>query len=100
MNRCHRAIRPGVMLALVLAFASAAQAATYYVNAGHDRAANANAGTQAAPWKTIQHAASKARPGDVVIVEPGEYDEAITFKTSGTEDQPVTFRAEPARKVV
>jgi len=87
-----------VTVLAALAFAAIAPAATYYVNGSHNRAADRNPGTQAAPWKTIAHAASTAKPGDVVIVLPGQYDEAVTLKTSGTQDKPITFRAGPTRK--
>ena len=50
-----------------------------------------NAGTAQAPFATIAHAASKARPGDVVKIAPGLYREQITFRKSGTKNAPITF---------
>ena len=53
----------------------------YYVaTTGSD----ANAGTQAAPFRTIKKAASVVKPGTTVHVAPGTYAETITSKVSGT----------------
>ncbi len=54
---------------------------------------DANPGTTGAPWRTLQHAADVAQPGDTVCVEAGTYveEEGVTFTTSGTVDQPITF---------
>jgi hypothetical protein len=45
---------------------------------------NTNAGTQAAPFKTIQKAASVATPGTTIHVAPGTYAETITSSINGT----------------
>jgi hypothetical protein len=53
---------------------------TYYVSvSGNDT----NAGTLAAPWRTIQHAANTVRAGDTVQVRAGTYNEIVTMVTSG-----------------
>lgn len=65
--------------------------ATYYVApppAGDD----ANAGTLASPWATLQHAADMVLPGDTVLVRAGAYAGAH-FTTSGTAAQPIVVRA-------
>ena len=36
-------------------------------------------GKKETPWRTIQYAASNIKPGDVVIVGDGEYDERVTI---------------------
>ena len=53
---------------------------TYYVSTGGN---DTNAGTLAAPWRTIQHAANTVKAGDTVQVEGGTYNEIVTMKTSG-----------------
>lgn len=75
-----------VLLALV---SVSADAATYYVApppTGNDM----NAGTQAAPFATIQKAATVANAGDTVIVAPGVYVGAKLTK-SGTAELPIVF---------
>ncbi len=64
---------------------------TYYVApppAGDD----ANPGTLASPWATLQHAADTVQPGDSVLVRAGSYAGAH-FTTSGTAAQPIVVRA-------
>ena len=59
--------------ALLLPLASI-QATEFHVSTlGNDT----NAGTQAAPLRTIQHAADLAQPGDVITVHEGVYRERI-----------------------
>ena len=61
---------------------------TYYVSpTGND----SNPGTNAAPWLTIQHAASTVAAGSTVYVEPGTYNESINVTVSGTSSAPITF---------
>ncbi len=53
----------------------------YYVSvSGND----ANAGTQAAPWRHIQYAMDLVGPGSTVYVMGGVYNETVTFRRSGT----------------
>ncbi|MAQ18986.1 MAG: hypothetical protein CMN30_29835 [Sandaracinus sp.] len=79
----------GVLLAL--APASAFAQTTYHVATDGDDGA---AGTEAAPWATLQQAASTVGPGDTVVVHPGNY-RGMDIRTSGTAEAPITFRAEP-----
>ena len=52
----------------------------YYVStSGNDT----NSGTQSSPWRHINHAASKAQPGDTVNVAAGIYNEIVTIPNSG-----------------
>ncbi len=84
---------------LALAFvmcASSAFSATYYVDG--TRGSDSNAGTSAAPWKTMQYAGSsdnnRLNAGDTVIVRAGTYNaterggiffrkDGITYKADG-----------------
>ncbi len=51
--------------------ANAASAATYYVaTTGND----ANSGTLASPWRTIQKAANTMSAGDTVLIRGGTYN--------------------------
>jgi hypothetical protein len=66
---------------------------TYYVStSGNDT----NAGTLAAPWRTIQHAANTVKAGDAVQVRAGTYNEIVTMQTSGNSTSGyITFRNYP-----
>ena len=66
-------------------------AAEYYVSpTGNDTAA----GTSAAPWKTLQHAADIVGPGDRVTARAGNYA-GFYLDTSGTAAAPIEFDADP-----
>jgi uncharacterized protein YjdB len=77
----------------VTAAAPGCAAACRYVDpAGND----ANAGTRTAPWRTIQHAADVANPGDTVIVNNGVYSggaNVVLITRSGTAAAWLVFRA-------
>ncbi len=61
---------------------------------------DANPGTQAAPLRTIQHAAQLAQPGDVITVHEGVYRERITPPRGGESDQKrIVYQAAPGEKV-
>ncbi len=62
---------------------------------------DANPGTEAAPWATIQHAADHLRPGETVYVHGGLYAEAVEITRSGSaEAGPITFAAYPGEQPV
>ncbi|MDH6461540.1 hypothetical protein M2302_001710 [Micromonospora sp. A200] len=50
-------------------------------------------GSAEKPFCTISEAAAVAGPGQTVLVQPGDYQETVTFTRSGTEAAPITFRA-------
>ena len=52
------------------------------------------AGTSAAPWKTLQHAANVVGPGDSVTARVGNYV-GFDLDTSGTAAAPIEFDADP-----
>jgi len=43
--------------------------------------------------QTIQAAIEQAKPGDTVVVKPGNYPEIVTIKTSGEPGKPITLKA-------
>jgi uncharacterized protein YjdB len=66
----------------------------HYVDAASGN--DGNAGTSAAPWRTIQHAADVTNPGDTVIVNDGVYTgggNVVTISRSGTAAGWLVFRA-------
>jgi len=86
---------PTALCALTL-FSSAlgARAATLVVDAKAPAASDANPGTRALPFQTIQAAADKARAGDTVLVRAGLYRESVTLRQSGTPAAPITLKSE------
>ena len=79
-----------LLVSLVLTVASSAFAATYYVATNGD---DGWPGTQAQPWRTIQHAVDTIAPGDTIIVKPGAYA-GCRIELSGTSGAPKTLMAE------
>lgn len=72
----------------------------YYVSQqdGND----GNSGTEDSPFKTINHAAQIAEPGDTVIVKKGVYRECVRPAKGGTdEENRITYMAEePGQAVI
>src|SRR5215475_1879603 len=70
----------------------------FYVSiAGSD----SNPGTQASPWRTVQHAADTARAGSTVNVRGGVYEEIVSINASGNaSDGFITFRSYPGETAI
>jgi alpha-N-arabinofuranosidase len=59
-----------------------------------------NTGTTSAPFRTIQHAADLAQPGDVITVHEGTYRERINPPRGGESDaKRIVYQAEAGKKV-
>ena len=88
----HLRLFGGAVSSLLLGI-NLASAATYYVaTTGSD----SNSGTQAAPWRTIQHAATSVVAGDTINIRAGVYNEAVTPTVSGSAAAgSVTFQSYP-----
>jgi len=71
---------------------------TYHVaTTGSDTAA----GTEQAPFRTINHAAQVALPGDTVLVHEGTYREWVQPKNAGlSENRRITYAAAPGEHAV
>jgi parallel beta-helix repeat protein len=54
---------------------------------------DANDGTSAAPWRTLQHAADLVNPGDTIIVRAGNYT-GFYLDRDGTPADRIAFQAE------
>ena len=80
-----------VMLIACVSGAFGQPNSTFYVStSGND----SNPGTQAAPWRTVQHAADTVRAGSIVNVRGGVYEELVSIKASGNAtDGFITFRS-------
>jgi hypothetical protein len=70
---------------------------TYYVATN---GSDGNPGTLAAPWLTIQHAATTATAGATVYVMGGVYNQIVTFPNSGTLGSPITFQSYPGQTAI
>jgi len=71
---------------------------SFYVSSSGD---DANPGTQAKPWRTVQHAADAARAGSTVNVRGGIYGERVSINVSGNaSDGFITFRSYPGETAV
>src|SRR5215472_10962291 len=69
----------------------------YVATTGND----SNAGTQASPWRTVQHAADTALAGSTVNVRGGVYEELVNINRSGNaSDGFITFRSYPGETAV
>lgn len=91
-------VLPGRWLLLLAAHISlAGVAAEFHVaTTGND----SNSGTADRPFRTIQHAADLAHPGDVITVHAGIYRERIAPPRGGTsESKRITFQAAPGERV-
>ena len=49
-----------------------------------------NAGTSAAPLKTVQAAINKAKPGTTIRIHKGTYNQQLIIRKSGTASAPIT----------
>ena len=76
------------------------QAAAYVVDTAASGAADTNPGTEYKPFKTIQHAADSAKPGDTIFVMEGKYDEHVRVRSGGIVNKPVAFVAMPRRSAI
>lgn len=75
-----------------------AAASPHYVATGGD---DANPGTSASPWRTIQHAADIANAGDTVYIHGGTYNETVTIKRSGSASGgSITFESFPGETAI
>jgi len=77
-----------------------AAGSTFFVNRNHAQADDGNPGSEALPWRTIQHAADVANPGDTIIVRAGTYDERVELNRAGAAENKITFIASPRRTVL
>ena len=76
--------KTSVIMLAIASMAGVAWSADLYVDNKDPAANDKNPGTEAKPYKTIQAALDKARPGDSVEVCAGIYREGVTFKRGGS----------------
>jgi hypothetical protein len=82
----------GLVLAGLTAWAAPTLAQTYYVcSSGND----ANPGTLAAPFATLQCAVTHLTPGSTLYVRQGTYYGPVSIAQSGTSTAPISITAYP-----
>lgn len=65
----------------------------YYVDPG--RGDDANDGSIARPWRTMQHGVRRLEPGDTLYLREGVYHEKVYLTRSGTAEAPIVIAAYP-----
>jgi parallel beta-helix repeat protein len=91
--------RSRILIALLplIAFTVTANAADLFVSlSGND----ANSGTLSAPFRTISKASQSAKPGDVVNVRGGVWNERASIGAKGTASARIVFRPYAGESVV
>jgi hypothetical protein len=58
------------------------------------------AGSETAPWRTINHALKQLRAGDTLYLRSGVYREQVYCAVAGKPDAPITIRAYPGERVI
>ena len=81
-----------ILLCITLTFIPRLHSSDYYVSMnGNDSRSGLSAD---ASVKTIQVAADKLSPGDMLHILPGEYLQHATFKCSGTKEKPIVVKGD------
>ncbi|MFV2073909.1 MAG: right-handed parallel beta-helix repeat-containing protein [Thermoanaerobaculales bacterium] len=80
------------VVAMILSLNQAAVAGTYYVAPGGN---DGSPGSEAQPWRTIQHAAVTLQAGDTVYIKAGTYAERVVPLNSGSAGNVITYAAFP-----
>lgn len=89
-----------VLVCLLSLTALPAVARDYVVSAQDAAARDDGPGDAATPLRTINEAAQRVEPGDVVRVRAGVYREHVALTRCGTEAAPVQFVADPPGSVI
>jgi alpha-L-arabinofuranosidase len=74
---------------------------TYHVSGNDPRASDENAGTEARPFKTINHAAQVLKAGERVWIHSGVYRELVRPRFSGEgTDRMIAYEAAPGEEAI
>jgi hypothetical protein len=92
-------IRFFLMMLMALSTIQSVRAATYHVA---PQGSDAQPGTAHKPWQSLQHAATRVKAGDTVLLHGGIYTlkERVHLKISGRPDAWITFAAAPGEKPI
>lgn len=64
------------------------------------RGNDANDGSRAKPWRSLNHAIPRLKPGDTLVLRGGRYYEHVLISVSGTAKKPVTIRSHPGELAI
>jgi Right handed beta helix region/Protein of unknown function (DUF1565) len=87
----------GKVAAKLPALLPASRGRTFYVAMN---GSDSNPGTKARPWRTVQRALNRLRPGQRVLVRRGVYAQDHVIERAGTPRAPITIAAYPGERVV
>jgi hypothetical protein len=87
----HRVVVALVSALLVLP--GLVQSREVFVDQKHPAAADTNDGSEGRPLKSISPSLKLVKPGDVIWVKGGHYEETLLVETSGTANHPITLSA-------
>lgn len=59
-----------------------------------------NDGSEAKPWKTVQHGVQRLKPGDTLYLRGGTYYEKVRLTRSGTAEAPITIASYPGEMAI
>jgi hypothetical protein len=83
-----------VALVAIILSPAEAPAQTHYLAPDGDDAA---AGTEQAPWRSLQRASEALAPGTTLVLMPGEYPGTLAISAQASADAPVVVRAAERR---
>ena len=64
------------------------------------RGNDSNAGSEAAPWKTVTHSVKQLKAGDTLCLRGGSYFENVSVSLEGTAERPIVIRSYPGEQAV
>jgi hypothetical protein len=100
MNHVRTTIKLLICILAISWHACPAWSGTFYVDINNTKANDSNSGSQEAPWKTIAKASDTLKPGDMVIVNEGTYNETLTSTRSGAAGMPITFKGQGKANII
>ena len=72
----------------------------YHVYFVSKSGSDSNPGTIDEPWLTLENAAYKAKPGDIILIREGIYKESLSSGQSGESNRYITYRNYNNEKVI
>lgn len=86
-----------LLLSTIFSNSVSAAGKSYYVSlVGSDK----NNGSFTSPWRSINNAIDKLRPGDTLFIMGGVYKEKLNIEVSGTEQSYITIASYPGQRAV